>query len=53
MLPQDEASPAATRWLRFRSRRSRVAIGAVLLLAAFIVAFDWTWFRPLIQQYIH
>ncbi|MBC8057454.1 MAG: AsmA family protein [Rhizobiales bacterium] len=28
-------------------------MGALLLVVVFIAAFEWTWFRPLIQHHIH
>ena len=52
-MPSAEPAPPTRRWPRLRSRRVRVALAALLLLAALVAAFDWTWFRPLIQHYIH
>jgi uncharacterized protein involved in outer membrane biogenesis len=47
------AEPAPPIRSRPRSRRVRAALAALLLLALLVAAFDWTWFRPLIQHYIH
>ena len=35
------------------STRVRVALAAAAALALLVWAFDWTWFRPLIQHHVH
>ena len=34
------------------NRRRGVALAVVLLLAALLLAWDWTWFRPQLQNYV-
>lgn len=51
-MPSAEPAPPIPRWPRLRSRRVRAALVALLLLAALVAAFDWIWFRPLIQLHV-
>ena len=53
MHAPDEPTLTAARRRRFGSPRARVAIVGVLLLVAFIAAFDGVWLRPLIQHHVH
>jgi uncharacterized protein involved in outer membrane biogenesis len=38
---------------RFASRRWLWTFGVLAAFIALVVAFDWTWFRPAIQHYVH
>ena len=35
-----------------RSRAGRIALGVVVALVVFVLAFDWNWCRPLIRHYV-
>lgn len=52
MLPSDRPLHYPSKGTMFRSRRGHIALGIGLLVVGFVLAFDGTWFRPLIQRHV-
>ncbi len=53
MRASNQSTLTAGRAQELASPRVRAALVGVLLLAAFIAAFDGVWLRPLIQHHVH